>query len=294
VFTHVPEGVRDSASDATGLELSQILRRKQMSRTAEGGVDFGHFLVLMFTPTTQEKQTQYGVRVYDDVGREVRAHFLGNWDDGRVRTSFDLPEADVRAFSRVTTGPTGINPPRNGRGEPIRFDDLLPRTAQESSGARAVLWHSELCAAPVDVVYAPGVAQPEGKRYVSTRVYVTCPDAMELGFSSGSTSDGIELQAAGRIFYCEGMKSVSMPEAFEQYRGLLEVETREALAKLSPPDGPPARAVWGFWLRSRGDVQPGRVPARVSVELSAFARGSASIYNIPIPPELTRAVEMEQ
>lgn len=291
LFTAEPNTPTLIDGDGPGPTLTRMRRYKDVVRNDEREAVVKQFIDLAFDLQPSENRPYFGAMAYDDQGRRIpfRSEF-GHVAPKGIRFPFDLPEAGVGAISRVVIGgPLG----QRGKGEPIRFDDLLPGTAQESGGARAVLWHSELCAAPVDVVYAPGVAQPEGKRYVSTRVYVTCPDAMELGFSSGRTGDGIELQSAGRIFYCEGMKAVLMPEALEQYRGLLEAETREALAKLGPPDGPPARAVWGFWLRSRGDVQPGKAPERASVELSAFARGSASIYNIPIPPELTKAVEME-
>ena len=145
--------------------------------------------------------------------------------------------------------------------------------------------------------------QPDGRTagkgpYIRARVYLACDETTRYRVTSAQTDAGIDLHEAWSFEYREGVTELDLPDALKPMASELLEEAHSALRLLPQlaPGGRTIDRVQCTVLQSLGDHGQAEVPKWLIVTADPLAMPgplTAVFENIPIPPELTRAVEME-
>jgi len=290
LFTHILPTPLEIATEAMLGRVVELYRFKAFERH-----QFGQYLALSVVVDQQAARLpEERAWVCDDQGRWLDDHNICIPSTGRRHYVFSLPEAGVKTLARVVIGVWRPDQPHawNAALGPMHvFDPVV------SGQHIAVLQSAEL----VDEFIAPrepGKAQPGKGPYIRARVYLACDETTRYRVTSAQTDAGIDLHEAWSFDYRDGTTELDLPDALKPMQAELLEEARSALRLLPQlaPGGRTVDRVQCIVLQSLGDHEQPEAPKWLALTVTprsipdAF---TAVFENIPIPPELTRAVQME-
>lgn len=290
LFTHVLPTPLEVATETMVGRVSELYRFKAF----EGG-ELGQYLGLSLAvnrragPSPDERAW-----VCDDQGRWLEEHNVHIPSAGRRHYVFSLPEAGVRMFAQIVIGrwrPDELHAWNAALGPMHVFDPVV------SGRHIAVLQSAELADEFIEPK-EPGEVHAGKAPYIRARVYIACDETTRYRVTSAQTDAGIDLHEAWSFDYRDGTTELDLPDALGPMEAELLEEARSALRLLPQlaPGGRTIDRVQCLVLQSLGDHEQLTAPEWLDVSIAARAVPgpfTAVFENIPIPPELTRAVEME-
>jgi hypothetical protein len=290
LFTHVLPTPLEVATEAMLGRVVELYRFKAFE-----GHEFGQYLGLsVVVDQHAARLPDERAWVCDDQGRWLEDHSIYIPSTGRRHYVFSLPEAGVKTLARVVIGvwrPDQLHTWNAALGPMQVFDPVV------SGQHIAVLQSAELAdefIRPRD----PAEAQPGKGPHIRARVYLACDETTRYRVTSAQTDAGIDLHEAWSFDYRDGTTELDLPDALKPMEAELLTEARSAL-RLLPQLAPGGRTIDGVQcivLQSLGDHEQPEVPKWLLVTADPLAMPgplTAVFENIPIPPELTKAVDME-
>ena len=290
LFTYVLPRPLEVATEAMLGRVVELYRFKAFE-----GHEFGQYLGLsMAVDRHAERLPDERAWVCDDQGRWLEDHSIRIPSTGSRHYVFSLPEAGVKALARIVIGawrPDELHARNAALGPMHVFDPTL-------SGRHIAVLQSAELADEFIAPREPGKAQSGKGPYIRARVYLACDQTTRYRLTSAQTDAGIDLHEAWSFEYREGVTELDLPEALRPMEADLLAEARSALRLLPQlaPGGRTIDSVQCFVLQSHGDHEQPEVPKWLLVTADPLAMPgplTAVFENIPIPPELTKAVEME-
>ncbi len=291
LFSHLFSTPPEAEAEKLKARLVQICRFKGFDM--EGTLH--QYLGLGLEVETAAEEVRYpGVWVIDDQGRELERAFTEclpfTADCTRV---FELPQEGVQALGRIGVGASGPTT-RVPDGDFTRmhvFDPIV-------SGQHIAVLQSAEIADDFIEPREPGKAQSGKGPYIRARVYLACDETTRYRLTSAQSDAGIELHEAWSFEYRQGVTELDLPAALEPMQADLLAEARSALRLLPQlaPGGRTMESVQCIVLQSLGDHEQFKAPEWIGLTVSPCSVPDAFTVvfeNIPIPPELTKAVEME-
>lgn len=290
VFAHVPPNPLVFENDVIRATLSQIYRFKAF----DGGEIREYLGIGLKHQFHVDNVERLDAWVYDDQGRELLQHAVRSRPEDRWRYAFSLPEDGVKTLGRIVLGPRHPNRTRVPVATFTRMHVFDPVVSGQHI---AVLQSAELADESIEPKES-GKAQPGKGPYIRARVYLACDETTRYRVTSAQTDAGIDLHEAWSFDYRDGTTELDLPDALKPMEAELLEEARSALRLLPQlaPGGRTIESVQCLVLQSLGDHEQPDVPKWLLVTADPLAMPgplTAVFENIPIPPELTRAVEME-
>ncbi len=281
------------AKQTPGLKatLTEIYRFKTFTPTGQIEQYLGMGLTAEMPP---EDRYYAQASVFDDQGRLLQRQRVRARVAGSGHRAYDLPEAGVKALSRIVVGQ---EPGKQLSQGPIEFALLRLQATVGQALPIVALWALELTDEWIEVTGADASVEPKGGPYLSARLYILCPwECRYRVTSAAAVADGPELVPKASFEYYPGIENMGIPDSLQDKQELLAEEADVALKLMKLwSERPPAEPiVQGQWLQSVGGHGAIALPEAISVTIEPYGvpvRPTVIFENIALPPELTKAVD---
>jgi len=291
LFSHVFTPPAEAHAEKLNAQLLQICRFKGFDKRGT----LRQYLGMAFKlDCARGYPTLPDAWVIDDQGRELRHTYSIDLPfTADYRCAVELPEAGVKALSQVIVG--------TQKPAPDAEDVVLTRMHifdPVVSGQHIAVLQSAELADEFIRPKEPAEVHAGKAPYIRARMYLACDETTRYRVTSAQTDAGIDLHEAWSFDYRDGTTELDLPDALKPMEAELLEEARSALRLLPQlaPGGRTIDRVQCIVLQSLGDHEQPEVPKWLGLTVTprsipdAF---TAVFENIPIPPELTKAIEME-
>lgn len=281
----------DARAEKAKVRLLQMCRFR--TRSPDGTMQ-QHLGIGLEVKTAADYPTYPAVWIIDDHGHRLERSRAAPTPRLAERTEVvQLPDTDVKSLRRIIVGVPGAAPLHSDQTlDLVRMGAPVP-IFQYAAALKSTELADEFIA-PTE----PAEAQPGKGPYIRARVYLSNSESMRYRLTSARTADAVDLHEAWSFDYRDGTTELDLPDALKPMEAELLTEARSAL-RLLPQLAPGGRTIDGVQcivLQSLGDHEQPEVPKWLGLTVTPYSVPdpyTVVFQNIPIPPELTKAVEME-
>ena len=281
----------DAHAEKARVRLLQMCRFR--TRAPDGTMQ-QHLGIGFEVKTAADYPTYPAVWIIDDHGRRLERSRAAPTPRLAERTEVvQLPDTNVKSLRRIIVGVPGAAPLHSDQTlDPVRIGAPVP-VFQYAAALKSTELADEFIA-PTE----PGKAQPGKGPYIRARVYLSNSESMRYRLTSARTADAVDLHEAWSFDYRDGTMELDLPDALVPMETELLTEAEAALRLLTQhslgrSDVP---VIQCMVLQSEGDHAQPKLPESLTLTVTPYAVPdpyTVVFQNIPIPPELTKAIEME-
>lgn len=235
-------------------------------------------------------QVRLQVSLVDDQGRSLERVSAVFRREGWPPPAFVLPKADVTALAQVRL----VDRPLRV-GDPVEIGPLGLQMPGGPPQPPFLLWSLALTEEPLTTAEQP--LDRGAPPYLMARVYAVSSPGLRWDITSASSGpEGPELIPVTSFEYSPAYQEITLPDSLRQWEAALQQEAQLALERLEVfgarvPDDP---VVQGFWLESPGGHGAIVLPEFLNLTAVWHTVPAWSVViseDIPLPPELTQAIE---